>query len=390
MAKFYIRSLTDPSGYIQKNFPGGVLPRHSGESYVPWAMLGDNVVYALTGQHTSWRGGPGLRPYDTAVSQDRRRQCESLLGAFALRNPAYTQGAILTVSNGIKKYLEGHRAGDAKKTIDLVYKEIGHYFFTAGGLGFGRLSLDSKETVGEQGVYDAILRALTGGTLDQKLSIHDAVGRKLLPKLKGAPLAVYERWGPLVRGDWFDDKDRRGRVANPEKLPATDIAGTVPSSQGGLTGTVSQVRNRGVDGFIRDTKRMRHDEADAYYDDMDARNLLFGAGISGTTGTLIQAALAFGNLGGELLKEYVLGIIGYLVGGGMHSYHESMTIAAKAGVPYTPGAFIESLPVSFTSSGDYADWKLKYYDIVVLGAIHWRYNPGVLPSHLNKQLRPAV
>jgi hypothetical protein len=32
-------------------------------------------------------------------------------------------------------------------------------------------------------------------------------------------------------------------------------------------------------------------------------------------------------------KQYVLAIIGYLVGGGMHSYHESMAVAQKAGMP---------------------------------------------------------
>jgi len=387
MAKFLIRSLTDPNGYIEKNFPGGVLPRNSSESYVPWALLGDRVVYALTGQHTSWRGGGGLRQYDTAISQERRALCESALGAFALRNPAYTAGAVATVSNGIRSYLNGFLATDADKTAKLVYDEIGHYFFTAGGLGFGRLSTDDKKNMKPRDVYDAIVRALTGGTLDQKLSIHDAVGRKVLPKLQGSPLATYERWGPVLRGDWFDDKDRRGRKANPAKLPATNVAGTVPQGQVGVVGTVDQTRNRGVDMFVRDTNRMRHAEADAYYDDMDTRNLLFGAGISGTTGTLLQAAFAFGALGGDLPKEYVLGIIGYLIGGGMHSYHETMVIANKAGVPYTPGGFIESLPAGFTSSGDYAGWKLLYYDVVVLGAIHWRYNPGVLPSHLNSQLR---
>jgi hypothetical protein len=387
VAKFYIRSLTDPAGYTQKNFPGGVLPRSSSESYVPWAALGDEVVYALTGQHTSWRGAPGLRPYDTAVSQDRRAQCESLLGAMALRNPAFTQGAVLAVSRGVMSYLEGCRSADAKKTVETIYKDIGAYFFTAGKLGFGRLSTADKATLGAQGVYDAILRALVDGSLDQKLSIHDAVGRKLLPTFKGAPLAVYDHWKPLLRGDWFEDVDRRGRKPNPSQLPATDVAGIVPGSQGGIVGTVDKSRNRGVDMFVRDTTRMRHPEADSFYDDLDSRNLLFGAGISGTTGTLLQSALAFGKLGGDQLKEYVLAIIGYLVGGGMHSYHESMTIANKAGVPYTPGAFIESLPAAFTGSGDYTAWKLKYYDIVVLGAIHWRYNPGVLPSHLNKQLR---
>ena len=83
----------------------------------------------------------------------------------------------------------------------------------------------------------------------------------------------------------------------------------------------------------------------------------------------------------------MLAIVGYLVGGGMHSYHESMVIAQKAGCPYNPGAFIDSLPFSFVHSGDCRQWSTAYYDIVYLGAIHWRNNAGALPSHLNKQLR---
>jgi hypothetical protein len=143
-----------------------------------------------------------------------------------------------------------------------------------------------------------------------------------------------------------------------------------------------------VDSFERDPHRKRHDQADAYYDDADVRNLLFGAGISGTTGTLLQAANAFGGLtGGPLLKEYVLAIIGYLVGGGMHSYHESMSIAQRVGVPYNPGAYIPSLPTSFVFSPQFAHWRDEYYDVVVLGATHWRFNPGVIPSHLNTGLR---
>jgi hypothetical protein len=151
---------------------------------------------------------------------------------------------------------------------------------------------------------------------------------------------------------------------------------------------LDQSRNRGVDMFVRDVHRKRHDEADAYYDDLDTRNLLFGAGISGTTGSLLQAGIAFGGLApGEMLKQYTLAIVGYLVGGGMHSYHESMVIAQKAGVPYSPGAFIDSLPSSFTTSADFKAWSVLYYDIVYLGAIHWRNNAGALPSHLNTQLR---
>ena len=218
--------------------------------------------------------------------------------------------------------------------------------------------------------------------------MHDAVGRKLLSKLPYGPNEVYNKWGKILRGDWFDKADFRGRVSSETELVATTVGGTLHGGSRGLVPEVDQSRNRGVDMFVRDLNRKQHKEANAYYDEVDVRNLLFGAGISGTTGTLLQAALAFGSLGpGELIEQYTLAIVGYLVGGGMHSYHETMVIAAKAGVPYNPGAFIEALPASFTCSADFKTWSAQYYDIVYLGAIHWRNNAGALPSHLNTQLR---
>ena len=82
----------------------------------------------------------------------------------------------------------------------------------------------------------------------------------------------------------------------------------------------------------------------------------------------------------------MLAIIGYLVGGGMHSYHESMVIGKKVGVPYNPGAYVDSLPTSFKNSGDFLQWNARYYDISTLGAIHWFYNNGRLPSHLDHRV----
>lgn len=37
----------------------------------------------------------------------------------------------------------------------------------------------------------------------------------------------------------------------------------------------------------------------------------------------------------------------------------------------------------------YAAWRTDHYDIVELGATHWRHNAGALPSHLNRQLTPS-
>lgn len=386
MTTFLIRSFDDAKSYAAVDYPGGSLPRSREESYVPWGLAADGrPVYAKTGEHTGWRGNSlGLRPYDSEVSQKRRRLCQSELGMIALNQRGYTHAAVSAVSQAMVVYLKGKYGENWANAVGTVYDEIGHYFFTGGRTGFGRLSMERKDDVGAYQVWRKILAALTNGTLDQIMAIHDAIGRKVLPKLGGGPKVEYDKIGPIVRQDWFDDKARRGRA---------DVKGSKPTTVGGIaeggTGDTHQARSRGVDMFKRDIHRTRDEDADAYYDDVDARNLLFGAGISGTTGTLLQAGIAFGKLNGEGLKQYVMAIVGYLVGGGMHSYHETMAVASKLGVPYNPGAYEISLPSSFTATQDYKGWRAKYYDIVVLGALHWRHNRTCLPSHLNTDLTPA-
>ena len=392
MTIFLIRSLTDLTGVVALVRPDGTLPRSGAESYVPWAIRHDGqVVYAKTGEHTGWRGGggkdgPALRPYDTMVSQQRRRLAESELGVRALDFPQLTREAVAHVSNAIGKYHDHLFVTRRVELQNAIYTQIGSYFYTNGRFGFGRISQANHTTMTPEAVRKGIMHALFNGTLDQKLSIHDAFGRKILPALGGDQLVPYNFWGPILRQDWFDDVGRRGRVNVPGAQPTND-GGIVTGGPGGV-GTTHQPRNRGVDMFGRDHHRMREPEADDYYDDLDRRNLLFGAGISGTTGTLLQSAFAFGGrLAGEQLKQYVLAIIGYLVGGGMHSYHESLSVARKAGLPYTPGVYLPSLPMSFTQTPQCREWTSRYYDVVVLGATHWRHSAPSLPSHLNRNLR---
>ena len=387
LATFLVRDFSNRQGFRAWTPPSGALPRTRQESYVPWALHVGRVVYAKTGEHNSWRGGEGvLRRYDAQISQQRRRLAESELGMHALKSPRFSAGAVGAVSRGVKRYLVGLLMTDADKVRRTVFDSIGAYFYTAGGTGFGRISEADKNTVGVVNVWTGIIDTLDHGRLDQQLAIHDAVGRKLLPVFGGTMKGVYESWGPKLRQKWFDDEARRGRAKVSGAKPTT-TGGTAPVGSG--MSATAQSRTRGVDMFGRDATRMRDVGGDAYYDDVDARNLLFGAGISGTTGTLLQAALAFGKLDSvDALKQYVFGIIGYLVGGGMHSYHESMAVAQKVGIPYDPGAFERSLPLAFTISSEFARWREAYYDIVVLGATHWRNNDGALPSHLNANLRP--
>lgn len=386
---FIIRDFDSPEGFVKREFQNGKLPRSSEESYVPYGITSDStVVYAKSGEHRGFNQiASGLKPYTTEVSQERRGLAASELGAIALDKNQFTEKAVNKVSEGVRSFLMEKFESNPKETMATVTKQIGHYFFTNERLSFGRISTQDVKTMSEDQVWDKILDALENGSLDQKISIHDAVGRKLLPKLGGGSeqLAKYQALGETVRQDWFDQKEYRGR-ANIKGAQASHTAGIADNKHANLVGSFEQPRNRGVDMFERDVNRTSHPEANNFFDDIDSRNLLFGAGISGTTGTLLQAAEAFGPLTeAEDKKQYMMAIVGYLVGGGMHSYHECMTIGEKVGIPYNPGSYVESLPESFTNSEDFQQWNHDYYDISVLGATHWQFNEGKLPSHLELQ-----
>lgn len=404
MGTFLIRDREDLRGYKEAQYED--LPRHGwamcrpAESYVPWALTADGrrVIYCNSREAGSWNGTGGIRPYDTQVSQQRRRLCEAVLGMTALERPELTIEAVGQVSKAIEVYLrdQAFRYDNVKQA---VYDQIGHYFYTSTvdrktgalktGWGFGRISIKKKEVVGVDGVWRGILNALRKGTVDQKLAIHDAVGRKLLPALHrpgDSKLLTYNKIGPIVRDKWFDKDTQRGRMKAPKPAGPVKIGGIASVGQAGNISMTQIPRERGVDTFQRDPGRDRVPAADDYYDEADLRNLLFGAGISGTTGTLLQAAKTFAGLDGDLLKEYQLAIIGYLVGGGMHSAHESLAVGQRIGIEYTPGIYDPSLPAKFRNSAFYTRWREEFYDIVVLGRLHWRYNPGVIPSHLNRNL----
>ncbi|EDQ2876753.1 hypothetical protein AAP54_10050 [Salmonella enterica subsp. enterica] len=391
MVKLFVRDFNSEQGYSEKEVPVNHDRSIVSEILVPWAVTKDyhNVIYARYGEHHGFNSLRGLIRYDSFVSQQRQRFCTSELGILAL-NSSSVKPAVNIVSRGVKEYLIKQMDITHGKIKDILYNDISHYFYTNGGMGYGRISQKSKNSISVEEMWRSIIYHLEHGFIEQQLSIHDAIGRKLL--ISSSPEKNrYDMWGHLVREKWFDDKEQRGRIESPlhrDKLvKPTTISGILFDPISGVS-PVKQCRNRGVDMFIRDINRKRNFFADMYYDELDTHNLVFSAGISGTTGTLLQSAFTFGGFNdGELLKQYTLAIIAYLLGGGMHSYHEIMSIAKRVGVCYKqPGGF-NWLPQTFVCTEDYKTWRDKYYDIVILGATHWRFNNGVLPSHLNKSLK---
>ncbi|MEZ6063148.1 MAG: hypothetical protein R3C19_22615 [Planctomycetaceae bacterium] len=318
MTKFLVRTFDDVSVTLGKrtqptvvrdvvireiNCPNGKLPRmtkgyksigeyQNGNSFVPWAITSaGRVVYAQTGGHSGTNDrnfGQNsrykLRKYDSILSHERRRLCESELGMIALNNMSLTRDAVQKVSRAMIEWLEGiasrqrfqaaksvfqqSTAAPSKSIQQVLFDEFGHYMHTYDDnrkqalMGFGRFSEKSKNDVGPERFWREVIQALRTGRLDQIMSIHDAIGRKVLPKFGGPQQVPYDNIGGIVRKPWFDDPQQRGRTNASTKATPTTVGGTVPTTQGAQVPATAVNRNRGVDMFARDLNRTRHDEAD--------------------------------------------------------------------------------------------------------------------------------
>lgn len=353
---------------------------------IPWALnsAGQVVFMDCAGNIAAAKTPvpPVLTPYTPALSKSRRRDCQSALGHLALHNRAYTQAAVTRVSIGVVDYI---RAGlrENKPMSSEVAACVGKYMYSASG--FGRLGQPGDKPKDDTALYATGLKTLNEGALPSVLAIHDFMGRVVFAKLKGteAQEAVFNRIGSQVRPAYIfgappkqddspDEKKRlaakaeelRGRTARPNAPGPTKAPGLLP--EGGPSRDTYQERERGIDRWMPSTDKRPQTTID-----IQQRNLIFGAGPSGSTGTLLQAAMLFGNLDDELLRQYVLAVVGYLVGGGMHSYHEVMVIARMTGCPYRDGAYVPSLPDSFLRSAEFTAWRDTYWDIVVLGGKLW-------------------
>lgn len=408
MATFLIRDDQRPSGYIEFN---GQLPRTRTRSYVPWALNRERkVVYALFGEHRTRASRSGLTPYETLQSKERRRLCQSALGSIALRSTHFSEKGVRKVSNGVKRFLIGKFWHNPEGTRKEFAEKVGKYLYGTRYMSFGRISdVSPAGPNANRQIWEESLDALDAGkSLPTILSIHDGVARLMITPTDKENTR-YSKWAAQFRankeGEMFHDK-WRGREKKENVTPTTMPGIVSPGNTGGLPDV--QLRNRGVDMYNRTAKYSMSAKtlpgaspkasAVTYYQDLDERNELFGAGPSGTTGTILAGAMTFGQLGGEDLRQYLFAIMGYLVGGGMHSLHESLAVMKWLGpdykMEYNPGSFqrydmpeevrgkmgqaraddFPALPQSFLLSPQFAEWRDTYYDIVVLGGIHWMFN----------------
>ena len=414
MPPLLVRDDSQTSGY--KNYTG-LLPRTREESYVPWALTPERrVVYARSDQFRNKPSRAGLIPYDTFISKQRRRLCQSALGSIGLRNRSFTSEAVGKVSAGIKRFMIRKLWADRSGALTTFSTNVAKYLYGTSYMSFGRVSDTPLRLPDDaQRAWDECIGILDAGQpLPTIMGLHDQVAIKMIAT--GDPeKASYDTWAGKFRAE------RSGELFNPNARGRDNHKGTdgkviqpAPSTQAGIATATDggglaavQLRRRGVDSYARTSFPTASTKAPAtardglsgveYYQDLDNRNELFGAGPSGTTGTLLSSAMTFGKLDTEGARQYLLAIIAYLVGGGMHSLHESLTVVKfmppEMHMEYNPGSFLRheqveeshirvtaktddfpSLPRTFLASQEFAAWRFDYYDIVVLGGIHWMFN----------------
>ncbi len=353
---------------------------------MPWALnsVGQIVFIDCADDKTAAKQPVpiGMTPCTAAVSKTRRLHCQSALGDLVLHHPGFTSPAVTKVSLGVLNYITSSLRAN-KPIVAEIAACTGKYMYSKAG--FGRLGQPEDKPALDSALYTTFVKTLTTGSLPSVLALHDFMGRVIFAKLKGtdSQVATFNLVGNQVRPAYMfgtapkesdspeqkkklaDEAERlRGRTTRPNAPGPTKAPGLLPG--GDPSRDTYQERERGVDRWMPTSANIPQSTLD-----IQQRNLIFGAGPSGSTGTLLQAAQLFGNLDTQLLQQYVLAIVGYLVGGGMHSYHEVMVIARMAGCPYKDGAYVPSLPESFLRTKEFTDWRDQYWDIVVLGGKLW-------------------
>lgn len=374
------------------------------QPYRPWGLTPDGqVVFSewkpgrdgLTGMMElvlgKMHGKAALRSYSKAVSQTRRREFETALARDAAAHPECAMPAVNLVSAGLRAYLlereSAHPREKVLKDADSCVKARCYNDTGSGRLGTNG---DAAGLPGGSALENA-MRTLEGNDIAKILGIQVAFANTLSKTLgynvdqarihEHAANQVAPSQGYLY--SWFDkkqgtprDNQLRGRQSAGDAAPTT-APGLMPSGDG------PESRKRGADLWTRV-------EGSGFVKGIDSRNMIFGAGRSGTTGELLKTYRAFGGSdSGESFKQYLLAIVVYLVGGGHHTCHEIFSVAnllvgsngprggrGYASVAtlvkdaYVPGKYLKHLPDSYLNTPHFQALAEKYFDIAYLGHLH--------------------
>jgi len=355
-------------------------------------VWGERVVTRMTAPFKAKGVFTNLAPYDSELYRARRMLAETVLGYLVTQPESnrYVVAAVRRVSANILKWWTDFRKRTAKTDEDLV-KHAEKYLY--GKTSYGRLEFQRSAT-DNINMWCGLIQDTRQANVPSVMCLHDHFGRILSSFDKGSREGgIYEAWGRTLRpegaGGWLH-KDLRGRdeSAKPEDAKVTDLPGLLQTDWGMCPFDVNKCLQRlglNVDGMrtqarIRARDWVKYSAARmhaGFRQGLEDYNLYYIAGPSGTTATLFMTAFAFGlQPKTDECRQYLLAIIGYLVGGGMHSCHESFSTASLAGVSqeagkelvYALGKYSRMMPNDFRRSRLYDDWACEFWDVASPGA----------------------
>ncbi len=377
----------------------------------PWALTPDGrVVYAEWKQTDSgvqsifdlafsgFQQRTTLRAYDKAVSQTRRREFETELARDAGAHIECVKPALNSVTHGLQLYMI-QRAHTVTGGTGEVIEKAGNVVKTRcySNTGSGRLGTEAQRPASGSEAWEDAFRQLQGTDIPKIIGIQTALANVLTRDLKfsDAQEKIYKDTANKVAPSqgylysWFDEKQgtpldgvRRGREKTGGATPTTAPGLTNP---GLVAGGDGEARKRGIDEW------QPNKTASPFLKGIDDRNMVFGAGRSGTTGELLKSYRTFGSTAvDETFKQYLLACVVYLVGGGHHTCHEIFSVAnllTPGGGPkepnaklssisslvkgaYVPGKYVRHLPDSYLATSHFQALQEKYWDIAMLGHLH--------------------
>jgi len=184
---------------------------------------------------------------------------------------------------------------------------------------------------------------------------------QLMPPQLGSSDSEHDGNPELGRPRVANSRDKQTRVQHIYGLaPASEVQENprplrIPETIKGRPTNSGQTHLRGGDqSFLNETKRWTQ-EARLLYD------MPVMAGPSGSAAYMLNTAMVLG-LPPAQLPTYTLALVGSIVGGGHHTFHEIMTVAAQVGVPYVRGNYLSAIPAAFWRDGQFNELVHQFFE----------------------------
>ena len=336
------------------------------DDMVRWGLAhGSRTVFAARGTPPP-EPGSSFSPLDSNLNVRRRVEFESALAAYVLMDTSCVMPAVNQLTERLIGYLDERKADES---VGMALKG------TLYNVHFGRVGLPEQAPDSGGQILREAITTMRQGSLQQILNIHQAFSYCVTAKLGFGTeelTAVAAHWGNRLRPNAFfsGSRGRAYRRADRSEGDAVPVVGySAPTDR--RVASFVEVHPRAVELF-----RSEAPDAEAVMRTYHGTGTAspFVAGISGSTADLMKMLKTFcPNASGEMLKQYALACVGYLTGGGHHTFEEVMRVAEMAGVDYLGGQYEAVLPETFRRSAwfdllleDYADILYSEYDSSLL------------------------